>query len=187
MACASPKGTVSVGAQATGSPSYHLRVPTQPCPECGAPFPEGASATHPYLGGSAGCWTAFAELGAHELDLGIPGPARLSVHVYTVQHPGLEGRRQAQSVGIHLMALGAIIERGLSVEAAVAAIPGWLRSQATFPWLIPPERPIGLITVQSLGGASTVAEHQAGVRAWADDIWHAWRTHHPVVRRWLDR
>jgi len=85
------------------------------------------------------------------------------------------------------MALGAIIERGLRVEAAVAAIPGWLRSQATVPWLIPPERPIGLITVQSLDGVLTVAEHQARVRAWADDIWHAWRAHHPVVRQWLDR
>jgi len=87
---------------------------------------------------------------------------------------------------VHLMALGAILERGSSVEAAVAAIPRWLRSQERFPWLMPPERPIGVITLRSLDGVSAVEEHQARVRDWADDTWLAWRVHHPTVRRWLD-
>ena len=107
--------------------------PLVPCPDCGARFPALDGPTHAYLGGSPACWAAFGELGARELTLGIPGPARLSVHAYAVQHPGSPGRRQAQSVDVHLMVLGAVLERGLRTADAVAAMPAWLGRTADWP------------------------------------------------------
>jgi hypothetical protein len=49
------------------------------------------------------------------------------------QHPGHEGRRQAQSVGVHLMVLEAVLERGQATAAAVAAMTGWLSGGSAVP------------------------------------------------------
>jgi Family of unknown function (DUF5946) len=162
------------------------------CPDCGALFPASNGPTHPYIGGSAGCWAAFAELGAEEIALGIGGPSRLSVHIYAVQHPGVEGRRQAQSVDVHLMVLGAVLGRATPVDRAVAAMQGWLRDDVAFPWLAPPARPVGHTTVASISrgaaggpGTSDESEHAVRVRAWAEDVWGAWSDQHVTIRDWL--
>jgi len=156
------------------------------CPDCQARFPAVDGPTHAYVGGSAGCWAAFGELGVRELDLGIPGPARLSVHAYMVQHPGRPGRREAQSVGVHLMVLGAVLERGMAPPAAVAAMNGWLRGRPAYPWLSPPGRPARL-TIASLPLEADRTAHEAAVRSWADAVWSSWSAQHATVRRWLDR
>lgn len=103
------------------------------CSDCGAAFQVLDGPTHPYLGGSAGCWAAFGELTVREIGLGIAGPERLSVHAYAVQHHGVPGRRQAQSVDVHLMVLATVIERGWTTAATVDAMPGWLSSRPV--WL----------------------------------------------------
>ena len=157
-----------------------------PCPDCGARFPAIDGPTHAYVGGSAGCWAAFGELGAREVELGISGPHRLSVHAYMAQHPGREGRRQAQSVGIHLMVLAAVLERGLSVADAVAAMPGWLRGKPTWPWLEPPIGPYGA-TVQDVSLAVDRPQLESEVRRWAEAVWAGWSDHQATVRRWLDQ
>jgi hypothetical protein len=156
------------------------------CPDCGAPFPALDGPTHAYVGASAECWAAFNELSVRELELGIAGPARLSPHVYMVQHPGTEGRREAQSVGVHLMVLGAVLERGQSTAAAVAAMSGWLRGHPEVPWLKPPS-PSAARTIRDLPAQADRATHEAAVRAWAEAVWASRSTQHATIRRWLDR
>jgi hypothetical protein len=155
------------------------------CPDCGGLFPVVDGPTHAYVGGSAGCWAAFGELGARELQLGILGPDRLSVHAYMVQHPGDPGRRQAQSVGIHLMVLGAVLERGMPVAAAVAAMPGWLGGRPAVPWLTPPGEPYAA-TIETLPLTADRPALESAVRLWAEAVWTGWSVHHGAVRQWLD-
>ena len=155
------------------------------CPDCGARFPALDGPTHAYVGGSAGCWAAFGELGQRELELGIAGPERLSVHAYMVQHPGRRGRREAQSVGIHLMVLGLVLERGARAAHAVGAMAGWLRTHPDVRWLEPPGR-AATITIADLPRTGDRAGHEAAVRDWAAAVWAAWSVHHATVRRWLD-
>jgi hypothetical protein len=103
-----------------------------------------------------------------------------------VQHPGHEGRRQAQSVDVHLMVLAAVLERGLSVAEGVAAMPGWLKRRPVWPWLEPPTRAYGA-TIQELPLDAERPLLEAAVRAWAEAVWLGWSEDHATVRRWLDR
>ena len=156
------------------------------CPGCGARFNARTGPTHAYVGASAECWAAFGELGQRELGLGISGPPRLSVHAYMVQHPGQPGRREAQSVGVHLMVLAAVLEDGLTPATAVAAMPVWLAGHPAFPWLEPPAHPAS-ITIRDLPESADRPTHEAAVRAWARAIWLDWAVHQPTIRRWLSR
>lgn len=156
------------------------------CPDCGGQFPDVDGPRHAYVGGSAGCWAAFGELGGRELQLGVRGPDRLSVHAYMVQHPGERGRRQAQSVGVHLMVLGAVLERGVSLAAAVAAMPAWLGRRPEVPWLTPPSEPYAA-TIEMLSLSADRPALEAAVQLWAEAVWAGWSAHHETVRAWLDR
>lgn len=162
------------------------RGPLAACPDCGARFAPLDGPTHAYVGGSPGCWAAFGELSLRELELGIAGPERLSVHAYMVQHPGVPGRRQAQSVGVHLMVLGLVLERGASAAEAVGAMAGWLRERPDVRRLEPPATPAAL-TIADLPTGATRAAHEAAVGAWAAAVWAAWSAHQATVRRWLDQ
>ncbi len=155
-----------------------------PCPECGARFEPADGPTHAYVGGSPACWASFGGLGVRETELGILGPDRLSVHVYMAQHPGVPGRRQAQSVGVHLMVLGTVLEDGLATGAAVSMMPRWLARKRAFPWLDPPS-PRGGLTLLDAPEMADRTAHEVAVRAWADDVWANWSVHHASIRRWL--
>ena len=155
------------------------------CPDCGGQFPAVDGPTHAYVGGSAGCWAAFGALGGRELQLGILGPDRLSVHAYMAQHPGDRGRRQAQSVGIHLMVLCAVLERSVSVADAVAAMPAWLDGRPDVPWLPAPTEPYAA-TIQTLPATADRPALESAVRLWAEAVWTGWSAHHGTIRRWLD-
>ena len=157
----------------------------RPCPDCGALFPDVDGPVHAYVGGSPGCWAAFGRLGARELALGIPGPERLSVHAYMVQHPGREGRREAQSVDVHLMVLAAVIELGWPVTRAVGQMDRWLRDLSPMPWLPPPRDPRAR-TILSLDPDADAAAHEAEVLAWARDVWAAWAPQHARIVGWLE-
>jgi len=163
-----------------------MATPLVPCPDCGARFLGRDGPTHAYVGGSAGCWAAFGELGARELELGISGPHRLSVHAYMAQHPGHPGRRQAQSVDVHLMVLGVVLERDWSVADAVTAMAGWLRGRPTWPWLEPPSGPYRA-TIQDVQLGADRPELESDVRHWAEAVWAGWSEQQAMVRQWLDR
>jgi CTP:molybdopterin cytidylyltransferase MocA len=160
----------------------------EPCPGCGARFaPIGAQAVHPYLGASASCWAAFGELLAREF--GDPayygGIHRHTVDAYAAQHPGEDGRRQRQSVALHLIGLCHWLEGDLE-SVRLNAITGRLTESARdWPWLQPPS--FYEMTVLDVLTAADAEEHGLLVRRWAEAVWDAWRAHQPTVRRWAAR
>jgi len=151
------------------------------CPDCRALVPDVDGPTHAYLGGDAGCWATWGELQARDyVDLAAAAVMPLAIDAYAAQHPGLEGRRQAQSAWVHLVSLCATLERGLSPADGIRLKHEMLRDHPTFPWLEPPADP-GPVTV--LDAAATNAEELGTVvQRWATSVWGAWAEHHRAIR-----
>ena len=145
------------------------------CPGCGArvPAPEGTG-THPYIGASPGCWLRWTELYAGgSIRLG-----RQANDAYAAQHPGVDGRRQRQSVAVHLIALCHWIEHRIVDPRLTELTRAVLADRPDWPWLTPPQS--YALTVHDL---PLPAGHEAAKR-WVEAVWDAWRLHHPTVRAW---
>lgn len=157
---------------------------TEPCAGCRARYlPHRVDETHPYIGASAACWATFGELLAREF--GDPAYGRVhrhSVDVYAVQHPGNDGRRQRQSVALHLIAICRWLEHGDSIERLNRDTRRLAADERDWPWLDPPERyPMMVVDVLE---ARDGAEHADLVRRWTEATWAAWSAHHDRVRTW---
>jgi CTP:molybdopterin cytidylyltransferase MocA len=153
------------------------------CPGCGGLFePLPGGETHEYLESVPGCWAAFSEVLAREFgDPAYGWIHRHTVDAYAAQHPGVDGRRQRQSVAIHLIGLCQWLEHGLSADRIIAAT-GVLTHRDTWPWLTPPAR--YRLTVLDVLAATSADEHARLVRSWAEAVWEGWSDHHAVVRGW---
>ena len=161
-------------------------LPVLACPSCKGVFPVIEGPVHEYMTSSPGCWAAYGEVLAREYsDPALAEVHRLSVDTYAVQHPGDRSRQAIQSVGLHLVRLCLLLERGLSSSHANDAMLTAARHKDQFTWL---ERPasFGSITVADVRAASNTESHASAVRAWANDAWQAWARHHPIVRQWAD-
>lgn len=162
-------------------------APQTTCPGCRTVLPAAPGLpTHPYIGASAECWAKYGELLAREYE----SPAHFGVHqltvdAYGVQHPGEPERRSIQSVALHLITLGMVIEHGTDPRLG-PSIHRRIAGTETFRWLEPPETR-GRTTVLDVLAAETPEAHERLVRAWATDVWQAWATHHPTVRTWIER
>jgi CTP:molybdopterin cytidylyltransferase MocA len=157
----------------------------EPCPGCGAlltPQPDGP--THEYLGASAACWMAFGELSAREF--GEAGYGRLHRHTvdaYAVQHPGDDrGRRQRQSVAVHLIGLCHWLEHELSATQLTPITQRLTADKRDWPRLEPPAWYD--MTVGDILPATDASAHTRLVRRWAGEVWQAWSGHHDQVRAW---
>lgn len=157
----------------------------QRCPDCGATTPEVDGPTHPYLGASAGCLAVAGEVLAREYeDYTRYAPVhRLGVSAYPAQHPGVPSPQATRSVGVHLVRLHLLLERGLQPENANAAIVWASRRKVHFVWLEPPSS-LGEITVLHVRDARNPEEHIRRVGEWARSVWEAWSDHHETIRRW---
>ena len=156
-----------------------------PCPDCHALVPDVDGPTHAYIGGNAGCWAAWGELQARAYaDLGLAAVMPLAVDAYAAQHHGVEGRRSAQSVWVHLVSLCAILERGSSPVDGIRHKQDLLRHDPVFAWLAPPADPgeVTVLDVAGLAGRPT----GAAVRRWAASVWAAWSAHHHAIRERTD-
>jgi CTP:molybdopterin cytidylyltransferase MocA len=161
-----------------------LHAADEPCPGCGERYaPVAATETHGYIGASPACWSAFGEVLAREFsDVRYGVVHRHSVDVYAVQHPGTDGRRERQSVALHLVGLCHWLEHGLSGPELNRITQDMANGDRDWPLLEPPDA-YG-VTVRDVLRATTPAEHVAAVRRWAEAVWDAWGRHHPVVRAW---
>lgn len=157
---------------------------TEACPGCGALLAPQAGPTHPYIGASPACWARFGEISAREYenheDLGVH---QLTVDAYAVQHPGEPERRSIQSVAVHLMTLGMVIEDGADPRHGPTLHKRIVKRPA-FAWLDPPAME-GRLTILHVLEAEDPSAHERAVREWAADVWDAWGPHHYTVRRWL--
>jgi hypothetical protein len=161
------------------------RSPLARCPDCRALVPGVGGPTHAYIGGSPGCWATWGELQARAYqDPALAAVMPLAVDAYAAQHPGAEGRRQAQSTWVHLVSLCAIIERGRAPVEGIRLKQDLLRGDLAFPRLEPPVDP-GPVTVLDVASAPG-PEAAAAVWRWAGSVWGAWAAHHAVIRARTD-
>lgn len=158
------------------------------CPGCGVELTPIDGPTHAYVGASPACWERYGELLAREYQDGSYFAVHgWTVDVYSVQHPGVRGRRSAQSVIAHLCALYAALERGADARASIGVRRAAVALEIDADdWLEPPELH-GLTTVVDVLRARTAVEHVEAVRRWAADVWDAWAAHHDAVGVWVDR
>lgn len=143
------------------------------CPGCGAVLPdEPDGPIHPYLDASPACWRRWAEL------MTGSGAGRLSTDAYAAQHPGVDGRRQRQSVAVHLIALCHELEHGLTDPFVTDLTRRALINRPDWPWLDPPDS--YAVTARDLAVPVISAE----IRRLAEAVWDAWASHHHRVRQW---
>lgn len=136
------------------------------CSGCGLVLPEVTGPTHPYMQSSPACWATYGEVLARSYE----DPQRRRVHqlmvdAFAVQHPGAPDRRSVQSVGIHLMTLCLVLERGANPQEG-PRLHKHMVKRPVFHWLEPPPRR-GDITVNDVHAAVDAAGHIEAVEAWA--------------------
>ncbi len=155
------------------------------CIGCGGLVPSIDGPVHRYIGSSPGCWAIYGEVLAREYsDPALMMVHRQTVDAYAAQHPGHPSPQSIRSVGIHLVRICLMVERGLDDEAAARAMPVILESKETFHWLVPPAN-IGAITAVDVWKTESRKDHVEAVRKWAGSVWQAWTPHHDQVRRWV--
>jgi hypothetical protein len=126
----------------------------------------------------------FAELSATLPTDGTP-LRRLITDAYMVQHPGVPERRAIQSVGVHLVGLYLVLERGLPPGDLSTTLQRVLARPPVWRWLEPPV-PNGSLTMASLAtalGQPGRALDEA-IEAYVRGVWVGWVAHHAVVAAW---
>lgn len=167
---------------------YGVAMATTRCPGCHALVPDVEGPVHPYVPSAPGCWRAFGEVQADEsLRFGYPRAHRLVVDAYMAQHPG-DGRdrRDRQSVFVHLVALCALLERGMPPTVVTRKLGRLTGGHVDFPHLCRAAGP-GEVTVLDLVGAADLHDYTDRARRWADAVWESWAQHHDLIRAALDR
>ena len=155
------------------------------CPGCGLLLPVEDGPVHAYIGSSPACWRRFGEVLAREFqDEKWFRPHQITTDAYAVQHPGLPERRSIQSVALHLMTLGMVLERRLD-PALAPRLHRQMAARPAFTWLEPPSME-GRMNVVDVLAARDPETHQRLIRQWAADVWEAWSPHHETIWKWVD-
>lgn len=156
---------------------------TEPCPGCGAPFPNEEGPVHRYMIGSAACWRRYGVVLGHEYsDLALSAIHRLSVDTYAVQHPGGRSRQAIQSVGLHLARLMVLLSSPVSPREANDVMLRLGKRKADLAYL---ERPATFsMTVADVVPFAGTARHSEQVELWARSTWQDWAAHHTYITTW---
>ena len=153
-----------------------------PCPDCRAPVPDIDGPTHPYLGANAGCWATWGAFRAGAMARpGLGALMPLAVDAYMAQHPGTQGRRQAQSVAVHLASICLVLELGRTPVEGIRAKQVLLVRNPLFGWLQPPGD-LGAVTILDVLAVPEATVPEATVLDWATVVWRAWSVHHAAIR-----
>ena len=149
---------------------YHLE---DNCPACGAAV----------VGGREGCQATFDELTARAYaDPTYASMRDLAFDTYCMQH--LETYCQsAKSYAAHLMRLCCGLDYA-SDPRVYEAIQHGLNGPVKI------KKPqvlshLGSMTVLDVRGASDATEHIRLVRAWAANVWEAYRSQHDLAHEWI--
>lgn len=153
----------------------------EPCPGCGLRLPgDPDGPRHEYIGASSACWALYTEVAARLAGYGLPG--RHVVDAYAAQHPGVDGRRQRQSVAVHLIGLCHRYEHGLDDAEVTRVAQQILRTPRDWPWLTPPASYAA--TIADLASARDRSGLATASDRYARAVWDAWVAQHQTVRRW---
>lgn len=165
----------------TGKPAKSL----EKCMWCGAAVQTQPAGAPTKFGAHPGCFALFGQVIAREFqDAAYFSVHRLTVDCYAVQHPGAEGERaMVQSHNIHLMAIYLDRVLGLANDDVVQALKrAATKGKGRFLPLAPPPADAYRLNIADVLAAGTAAAHKEMVRAWTDDVWHAWRAHHATAK-----
>jgi hypothetical protein len=152
------------------------------CFSCFASVARVEGPSHAYMLSSPGCWKLFTELldTLRGDDAAAGSALQNAVDAYAVQHPGSPGRREAQSVHVHLVSLYLGLERGFDAPARIRAMQLLLKGRPAFDWLEPPAFE-GTLSVADVAACRTPAERRSTIAAWAVSVWEAWKPHRAAV------
>lgn len=147
-----------------------------------------ATAIHPYMTSSPGCWERFGLILAEQYNPARMPFHQLTVDAYAASHPGLPGStakdpRSIQSVAIHLMTLCLFVEHDTDPVHG-PKLHRLMVERPAFTQLAAPDFAERLnVSDMTLGASDELAREQAW--AWARDVWDAHRANHDTVRAWL--
>ena len=158
------------------------------CYGCKAEIENMDGPKHAYIGSDSGCWDVFCGVLAKEYTEynELWQTHRLTVDTYAAQHPGNPGRREIQSVFIHLTRLYLQIERGLDGKRANAAMLNISRFKSQYVWLDPVPDFTGTININDVAMARDITEHKHIVELWARSVWQAWGKHHETIKYFVE-
>jgi hypothetical protein len=156
------------------------------CPGCGLQLPELDAPTPADVAASPACWALYGRLLVAEYRQ-APSPRlhQLTVDSYGAQYPSARQDRCDRSLGLHLIGLCLLLERGASAQQTSRLITQVLERPPSFGRLQPPT-PNGTITVSDVAAARNPDEHARLVEQWAMNVWDTWAPHHAAVRGWID-
>lgn len=141
------------------------------CEDCGASAAQG----------EAGCLNLFEEILAREFsDYRYGRIHRLTVDVYSLQHPGAY-MRSGKSFAAHLTGMCAAMEYD-DPPAINQTVQKWLSTNPKIdkPAQLPKQR--GTLTIGHIHKASDADEHANRVREWAREVWDSWSEYHKLAR-----
>ncbi|WP_274534519.1 DUF5946 family protein [Micromonospora sp. CB01531] len=159
---------------------------------CGGLVPVEGGPRHPYMESAPACWRLYGELTIRLLALSPAAAQPSHVDCFATQHTGGadNDRRQRSSIAVHLVALCARIERGITAVQLQRLRP---RVSATvlptlgmddWPLLTPPDD-YGELTVAVLWNLPD-DEFGPSLADWPGCVWSAWQHQHATVRVWTD-
>ena len=154
------------------------------CPGCGLELPEKPAASgEGYYNATSECFDVYAEILGEEFSSPVLFGAvhQLSVDTYAVQHAG--GPHPDKSMGVHLVGLYLVLERGFAPTSAPPIMAKMASAIAVWPHFDPPARSAEqrLLTVYDVATSESIPEQIKAVKAWAQSVWGAWAEHHDGV------
>jgi hypothetical protein len=150
------------------------------CPGCGLSLPGSSTDAGSRLNASAACRQLYGEATSFEFGhLAILGRHhQLLVDTYGAQHAGPKVPRIGPAFG--LIGLCLALEGGASGLAVRAAHQYLAQHYRDWPALVRPTRTADL-TVFDLALATSPAEFERILRAWAGEVWAEWATVHATI------
>jgi hypothetical protein len=158
------------------------------CHGCKAVIKNIDGPKHAYIGSDSGCWAVFCSVLAKEYTEynELWRTHRLTVDTYAAQHPGNPGRKEIQSVFIHLTRLYLQLEKGLDGKRANAAMINISSYKEQYVWLDPVPDFTGIMNITHVAMAKNISEHKEAVELWAASVWQAWSKHHDTIKYFVE-
>jgi hypothetical protein len=149
------------------------------CPQCGCRAFPGPNAAQPALRASAGCYAAYLDLTAYNLERArVDFLHQVAVDTYTAQHPGPPAKPIGlwfALVGLHLFVDDG--RTGRHVQRAHTRLARH-RSEWTF---VEPFGPLTGFTVVDVLRASPGDDRDEAITRWAVEVWSRWSALREVV------
>ena len=160
------------------------------CFSCGAKALNIDGSCHEYMLASPGCYEMFNEVLEREYsDFRYSKAHHFTVDTYAVQHPGeLSNQKAINSVGIHLVSLFFLLEKGYEPEKGAEIKMEFAKFNKLNRVITPLERPKTFegLTIFDIWDNEKPESHYELCESWAKSSWQAWEKNHQMIEKWAD-